>query len=236
MNPFNSQGGGRQSTYGGGLGGIYQYGRANPYGPTIGMQRAGQSPGINPNAGAATGAATKESAARNYLTGTVQGQNTPFNEATRNSMYSQASGMNAAAEGAQNQRINETAAMGGASANDPSAQAARSQNMALRQGANQRAMGTIESQANLANQQAQSQAATTLLGSEDRNNALAQGHASQAQQAALSYLYGGGGASGGNGGNNFQGNGFLQYGPQYGSQMDRELDAQRARTQQMLRS
>jgi hypothetical protein len=186
----------RTQSYGSGLGSVYQYGQANPYGPTIGMQRGGQTPGTGTGLTAGQpGATSRESVARTYLTGTVQGQNTPFDQNTRNSMYSQASGMNAAAEGAQNQQMSEQAAMGGVSPTDPSYQAAQRQSMAMRQGANQRAMGQIDSQANLANQQAQSQAATTLLGSEDRNNALTMANSQAAQNAALQYLYGGGGSA-----------------------------------------
>lgn len=196
---FNAAGAsGYQSTYGSGLGNIYQYGAQNPSGPMLGLNKPqGGAGGL-----ASSTKPTSESVAQKYLTGTVQGQNAPYNPAAINSQYSQASGMNAAAETAQNNRLNETAAAGGASANDPSAVAARSQNMAMRQGANQRAMGQIESQASMANQQAQQQAASTLLGSEDRNSALDKGHGAQAQQAALSYLYGGGGGAS-KGPNNF---------------------------------
>lgn len=182
---------GVQSGYGSGLGNIYQFGAQNPAGPYAGLQGGGSS---RPSAGGGSSGNRPESAALSYLTGTVRGQNAPFNQQAIDSQYSQASGMNAAAETAQNGRIGEQVAAGGASPNDPSAQAARSQNMAMRQGANQRAMGQIQSQASQANQQAQQQAATTLLGSEDRRDALNQGYNQQASQAALGYLYGGGGA------------------------------------------
>lgn len=186
---FNAaQASGYQPTYGGGLGNIYQFGHQNPAGPYVGLQRPGGSTG---SAASSSAGPRPESAALSYLTGTVKGQNAPYNQQVQGSQYAQASGMNAAAETAQNQQQQAQAAAGGAGANDPSAVAARNQNMAMRQGANQRAMGQIQSTANLANQQAQQQAATTLLGSEDRRDALAQGHSAQAQQAALGYLYGG---------------------------------------------
>jgi len=74
-------GGGRQSTYGQGLGPIYQFGAANPAGPYAGLDRA-------PGAGGPAGGA--ESAAMKYLSGVVSGENTPYNESTRINMYSHA--------------------------------------------------------------------------------------------------------------------------------------------------
>jgi hypothetical protein len=206
---------GVQSTYGGGLGSVFQYGHANPYGPTLGLnQRPGQRPAASSSQQSST-APRPESAALSYLTGTVQGQNAPYNQQAIDSQYSQASGMNAAAETAQNTQAAEQAAAGGASPTDPSYQAAQRQSMAMRQGANQRAMGQIQGQASQANQQAQQQAATTLLGSEDRRDALQQGFGAQAQQAALSYLYGGSGGNGNTRPNNFNYGQGLRPGPQF---------------------
>jgi hypothetical protein len=180
------------------LGPIQAYGYANPAGPYAGLQQANKPGSTGASSGISGGA---DSAATKYLQGVVGGQNTPYNESTRNSMYSQASGMNAAAEGAQNQQAQEAMAMGGASSTDPSAMSVLRQNMASRQGANQRAMGQIESTANIANQQAQQQAANSLLAADTAKNAQNQA----ASQAAMNYLYGGSGGGSSNGGNNFTG-------------------------------
>jgi hypothetical protein len=216
-----------------GLGtGVQQFGQANPYGPFATLGGASGGDPKSSTGGTSSGA---DSAARQYLSGVVSGQNTPYNQTTRDSMYSQQSGMAANAEAGRNQQIAEQAAVGGASPSDPSYQRLIRQSMAARQSQNQQSMGDIDRTANLANQQTQQQAAGTLLGSEDERNALQQGYNQRATQMAMGYLYGNGGGQS-SGGNNFQGSGFLQYGPQYGSQNDRELDAQKARTQQMLRS
>jgi hypothetical protein len=190
--PQRQQMGGNRSGGYTGVGTIQQYGYANPSGPYayMGAQRPGQTP--------ATGAASTSgdrgsSVARDYLTGVVQGQNTPYNEATRTSMYGRAAGMNAAAEGAQNRQIGEQAAMGGASPTDPSYANLMRQSLAQRQGANVQAAGDIDRTANVANQQAQMGAADRLMGSEDERFALQQGYNQRAMQAALGYLYGGSG-------------------------------------------
>lgn len=208
---FNAASGGRQSTYGGGLGmPIQRFGQANPYGPFAGMQRAGgQQPQGGMGGGSSGGA---DSTARQYLTGVVQGQNTPYNQTTRDSMYSQQSGMAGAAEAGRNQQIAEQSAIGGASPSDPSYQRLIRQSMAARQAQNQQSMGDIDRTANLANQQAQMGAADRLLGSEDERFALQQGYNQRATQMALGYLYGGGGGS--SGGNNFSGSGFLNIAPE----------------------
>lgn len=200
--PYSQQmGGNRQGGYTG-LGNIQQFGHANPYGPYATLGRAGQ-PTAGRDGGAGMGASSgADSTARKYLTGVVEGQNTPYNQATRDSMYSQQSGMAGAAEGARNQQIAEQSAMGGASPSDPSYQRLIRQSMAARQGQTAQAMGDIDRTANLANQQTQQAAAGTLLGSEDERNALQQGYNQRATQMAMGYLYGGGGQSGG-GVNNF---------------------------------
>lgn len=198
--PYPQQGRGnlnvnRTQNYGTGLGGIQQFGQVNPMGPYAYM--GAQRPGQTPAAGAASTAGDRGSSiARDYLTGVVQGQNTPYNEATRTSMYGRAAGMNAAAEGAQNRQLSEQAAMGGASPTDPSYANLMRQTMAQRQGANVQAAGDIDRTANLANQQAQIGAADRLMGSEDERYALQQGYNQRAMQTALGYLYGGGGSSG----------------------------------------
>ena len=233
--PQSQQMGGNRTggTYSGLGTNVQRFGQANPYGPFAGMQGAGGQPQGGSASGGSTGGA--DSAARKYLTGVVEGQNTPYNQTTRDSMYSQQSGMAGAAEAGRNQQLSEQAAIGGASPTDPSYQRLIRQSMAQRQSQNQQSMGDIDRTANLANQSAQSDAASRLMGSEDERFALQQGYNQRATQMAMGYLYGNGGGQS-SGGNNFQGSGFLQYGPQYGSQQDRELDAQRARTQQMLRS
>jgi hypothetical protein len=207
-------GGNTQSTYGGGLGmPIQRFGQANPYGPFAGMQGAGGQPqggSTGGGTGGSTGSGT-DSAARQYLTGVVSGQNTPYNQTTRDSMYSQQSGMAGAAEAGRNQQLAEQSAIGGASPTDPSYQRLIRQSMAQRQSQNQQSMGDIDRTANLANQQTQQQAAGTLLGSEDERYALQQGYNQRATQMALGYLYGGGG---GGGQGNYQGSGFLQFGPE----------------------
>lgn len=181
-----------------GLGNVYQFGAANPYGPYVGLNRAPTGGSTGGSSGSSTNRPAGNSTALSYLEGVVGGQNTPYNEQTRNSMFSQASGMNAAAEGAQNQQLQAAFAMGGANPNDPSAQNAMRQNMAQRQGANQEAMGAINRTANLANQGAQQSAAGTLLAHETAMNAQNQA----ASNAALGYLYGGGGRQS-SGPNNF---------------------------------
>lgn len=190
----------RQSGYGSGLGGIQQFGYGNPMGPYAGLSNGwGSAPATGGTTAPATGGGTgaAESTARKYLEGVVQGQNTPYNEATRNSMYSRASGMNAAAEGAQNRQISEQAAMGGASPRDPSYAGLMRQSMAQRQGANMQAAGDIDRTANLANQEAQYNAASRLMGSEDERYALQQGFNERASARALGYLFGSGGVNNG---------------------------------------
>ncbi len=186
---FNANSGNRQSTYGGGLGvPIQRFGQANPMGPFAGLQRGGS--GGQPASGGATSGA--DSAARKYLTGVVEGQNTPYNQTTRDSMYSQQAGMAGAAEAGRNQQLAEQSAAGGASPTDPSYQRLIRQSMAQRQSQNQQSMGEIDRTANIANQQTQQQAAGTLLGSEDERNALQQGYNQRATQMAMGYLFGGG--------------------------------------------
>lgn len=189
-----------------GLGNIQQFGYANPYGPYATMQRGYGGPQNTASTGAG-GKTGGDSVARQYLTGVVQGQNTPYNQTTRDSMYSQQSGMAAAAEAGRNQQLAEQAAIGGASPSDPSYQRLIRQSMAARQSQNQQAMGDIDRTANLANQQAQMGAAERLMSSEDEQNALAQGYNARATQAALGYLYGGGGTRS----SNYQGNQMLGF-------------------------
>lgn len=210
---FNAQTG-TQSTYGGGLGmPIQRYGQANPYGPYSGMQKAGApQTGGGTGMGAGSTSSPGDSVARQYLTGVVQGQNTPYNQTTRDSMYSQQSGMAAGAEAARNNQIAQQSAMGGASPSDPSYQRLIRQSMAARQGQNQQSMGEIDRTANLANQQAQMGAADRLMGSEDERFALQQGYNERATQRAMGYLFGGGGGQSQSTPNNNQFLGFYGQG------------------------
>jgi hypothetical protein len=197
---FNSgySGGGQAvGSYGEGSQGIQQFGYTNPYGPYSMMAGlATNSPyGNKPSGsgGSGIGDSGGDSAARKYLSGVVGGANTPYNSTTRNSLYSQQAGMAGAAEAGRNQQIAEQGAIGGASPTDPSYQRLIRQSMAQRQAQNQQSMGDIDRTSNIANQQAQQQAAGTLLNSEDERNALQQGFNQRATQMAMGYLYGGGG-------------------------------------------
>lgn len=162
----------------------------------------GEAPTMTASNGNGPQADSAESTALSYLTGVVGGQNTPYDQNTQNNLFSQASNMNASAEATQNQAIQGAAARGGASANDPSAQLAQRQTMAQRQGANQQAMGQIQSQANIANQRTQQQAANSLLNHADERYAIQNGNNQRMAQTALGFLYGGGGG----GRSNTQGN------------------------------
>jgi hypothetical protein len=103
-------------------------------------------------------------AAMQYLRSVMEGNNVPFTDAVKNQMLSQQSGMNAAAEAGQNQALTRSAAVGGSSGNDPSLRGAMRQSMAARQGANTEAAGKINTQATLANNQAQGTAGQQLAG------------------------------------------------------------------------
>lgn len=197
-------------------GGIQAYGYGNPYGPYSTLQHAkpgGATGGASGSAGGSTGGG--DSAARKYLEGVVGGQNTPYSPSTKDNMYAQQSNMAAGAEAGRNQQIAEQSAAGGASPTDPSYQRLIRQSMAARQGQNQQSMGDIDRTANIANQQAQTQAASQLMGSEDERYALSQGSNQRATQMAMSYLYGGGGGGQGGGMNNFNYGAGLKPGPAF---------------------
>jgi hypothetical protein len=192
-------GGSRLPSYGS----IYQYGHQNPAGPYAMLQQGGPGGAGGAGGGAAGGSTggAGDSTARKYLEGVVGGQNTPYNQTTRDSMYSQQAGMAGAAEAGRNQMAAEQSAAGGASPSDPGYQRLIRQSMAARQSQNQQSMGDIDRTANIANQQAQQSAAGQLMGSEDERYALAQGFNQRASQAALGYLMGGRpGGGGGDGG------------------------------------
>lgn len=128
-------------------------------------------------------------AAMQYLRGVMQGDNVPFTDAVKAQMLGQQSSMNAAAEAGQNQALRTGAAVGGASGNDPSLRGALRQSMAARQGANTTAAGQINTQATLANQQAQSQAGQQLAGW--GNQREARNKAQNASQYSAAQLFGG---------------------------------------------
>lgn len=96
--------------------------------------------------------------ALNQLQGVASGKNLPYDATTRSNMLSHAGEMNAAAEQAQSGQLRNAAASGGASLNDPSMQAAQRELMSRRQSGNASAAQQIDSQANLANFNAQQDA------------------------------------------------------------------------------
>ena len=103
-------------------------------------------------------------AAMGYLRSIMEGQNVPFTDAVKRQMLGQQSGMNAAAEATQANALCTGAAVGGASARDPSLQGALRQQMAARQGANTTAAGNIATQATLSNASARQGAGQQLAG------------------------------------------------------------------------
>ena len=214
---FNAQGSrpgsSYQSNYGAGLGGIQQFGYANPLGPYYGLNRPGTTTGSRPGAAGSTATATSgpTASAEAWMNDVLAGKNLPFSPFTQSQMLSKQSDMSAAAEGARNQQLANTAAMGGASAGDPSMNAARMSNMAARQAQNQTSARDIGAQAAQANFGAQMDAASQLNQNAMNREAFANGM----QRTALGFMPwaqgGGGGQS--SGGNNFGGSNFLQYAP-----------------------
>ena len=166
-----------QSTYGsglGGMGGIYQYGHAMPFGPYTGLpqRRPGQSPPIM--GGGSTDSAEK------WMNDVLAGKNLPFSPEQQAAQLTQQSDMNAAGESARNQNMMANAAAGGASANDPSMQGAKAANFARRQTDNTRAAGDIASRASSANFGAQMQAAGQLNNNQMQRQSWQQNTNSQA--------------------------------------------------------
>jgi hypothetical protein len=219
---FNAQGSrpgsAYQANYGAGLGGIQQFGYGNPYGPYYGLQKPGQNKpgqGASGGGGSTTTATSGPTAsAEAWMNDVLAGKNLPFSPFQKSQMLSQQSDMSAAAEGARNQQLMGNAAMGGASAGDPSLNAARMSNMAARQAQNQTAARDIDVQANTANFGAQMDAASQLNQNAMNREAFQNGM----QRTALGFMpwAQGGGGGGQSGGNNFGGNvqntGFMQFG------------------------
>lgn len=202
-------------TSAGRMGPIYQYGSALPYGPYSGLPRASTAPGAGGRTGTSTTTASSgpTAEAQQFLNQVLTGQQLPFSPERITQMKSAASDRNAAGEAALNSRIDQTAAMGGASATDPSLQGARLNTMARRQTANQTAARDIEEGAAGANFDAKMRAAGMLEQSRMQSEALQ----NQLSQRALGYMpwsQGGGGSMGARS----QEPGLLEYqGARYGS-------------------
>ncbi len=112
-------------------------------------------------------------AALKFLGGATSGENTPFNATVRNNMMTSAAGQAASAEGAQSQMLQQQMAMNGGAMSDPSAQAAMRELASRRQGQVMGAANSIDSQANVANFNAQMQGANQLAGVRGAQNAQA---------------------------------------------------------------
>lgn len=177
-----STGDGRQMNYGSGLGNIYQYGAANPYGPYYSMQRAGGTQGTP--GGKSTTTSGGSGGGDDFLRGVVSGQNLPYSPFAQNQMMGQQTDMTAAAEAANLQALNEGAAAGGASANDPSLSNARRGLQSERQNQNLQAQRAISAQANQQNFAAQMDAARAL----QQSQLTREGWQQSNQQAALGYM------------------------------------------------
>lgn len=156
----------------------------------------GGSSGIG---GSGAGRDPETSAALALLRQIMDGKVLPYDEATRTAMTTKASDMNASAEGAAVQDANESAAVGGASASDPSLAAARREFMARRQSGNASAANAIDQQANRANFGARMDAATTVAA----YDAARQRQQYEAMRDMYQMQYGGGRGSGGGGGGQY---------------------------------
>lgn len=192
-----------------GMGGSYMgkpvsnttYGQYNYYTTpqTIGKPIGGTKPTGTTGGGSST-TTTGNADAESWFKDVMGGKTLPFSPFKQSQMLSQQSDMSAAAEGAQNEQLANQAAMGGASASDPSMAAARSSNMAHRQTANQTAARDISAAAEQQNFAAQMEAASQL-------NSNAQQRALWAQQAAngaaIGMPFSPWGAGGGGGGRGY---------------------------------
>lgn len=170
------------------------YGQYNYYSKpqTIGTQIGGGKPG---SGGGSSSTTTGNADAEAWFGGVLSGQNLPFSPFAQSQMLSQQSDMSAAAEGARNQQLMGNAAVGGASANDPSLRAGQMANMAARQGQNQTAARDISSAANQANFGAQMNAASEL-----NRNAMTRAQWAQQNAAGGGIPFSPWGMSGGFGG------------------------------------
>lgn len=115
-----------------------------------------------------------------FLGGVTSGQNTPFNATVRNNMLTSQAGMAAAAEGAQAQQLKEQMALNGMAMTDPAAQAALREIQSRRQGQVMQGKNAIDSQANIANFNAQMAGANNLASVRAGQNAQANSMANAA--------------------------------------------------------
>jgi hypothetical protein len=178
--------------------GRYTPGGANPGGTGQGGTVAG-GPGAGGGAGGAGGlggggSTTASSgptrSAETWLNSVLNGQELPYDANTVSSLFGQATDMNAAAEGAQNAQAQTQAAMGGASAYDPSLQNVQRSNMAARQQSNTMAQQQIQSQANQANFGAKMDAAGQLSRFDLANQDRARSAQAQLQSGSQNVYHG----------------------------------------------
>lgn len=194
----------------GGMGPIYQYGAAMPYGPYSTLGRAG---GTGGSTGSSSGSSSSESGktpeARTYLNQVISGEKLPYSPDRVNRLKSEAGDVNAAAESSLANRMASQAAVGGVSANDPSFQGGLMNLQARRQTANQTSSRGIDETAEGANFDAQMRAASMLEQSRMQSEALA----AQVSSKAMGYMpWSGGGGGSSSGGNNFTGGtGIAEY-------------------------
>ncbi len=121
---------------------------------------------------------------RSRLQDVMGGKIAPYDEATKNALFTSQADQAGAGEAARNQSLMDQIAMNGGSMNDPSAHAAMNENLLQRQLANQGAHLQVDSQANNANFNA-AQQATGMLAA---NNNAHQNMITQASQHLGSQL------------------------------------------------
>ncbi len=112
----------------------------------------------------------RQKASMDYLQGVVGGQNVPFSDTVKSSILAQQGQGAASAEAAQMQTLRDSLAASGGSIYDPGYQAAQREAMSQRQGQDLNAQGQLESQAGIANQQAQQRGAMDLASVSNQNN------------------------------------------------------------------
>jgi hypothetical protein len=172
------------------------YGQYNYY---TTPQTLGRPIGGSNTSGAGTSeTSTGNADAEGFFKEVMAGKRLPFGPQQQAAQLSQASDMTSAAESAQNQALMAAGAAGGASAGDPSMQAAKMNNMARRQVGNQTAARDIQTRADQTNFGAQMDAAGQL-----NNNAMQRAQWAQSQgvgSPGLAYSPYGSGHGGGGGG------------------------------------
>lgn len=207
----------RQSTYGGGLGSIYQYGHQMPAGPFSFLPHA-PSYGNTANGAAGGGGNSSTTAhtgptdsATTFYNSVLSGQQMPYTQDVQDNMLSDASDQTAAAETAQHQAMVNHAAASGGSASDPSMQGSANEAAAARQAGNVKAKQNISEQADQGNFSAKENAASHLMDYDLQQ----QGFQNGMQKTALGFLpFNQGGSQQQSGGNNFGGSGgFYGYQP-----------------------